>query len=176
MNKTRFILRIGVCIIIIGLTILLPSITLAGAGSQSTNFNTSPNGTYFELVACLHRGPHEIRINAPQAFIGTISVFNYDGIRLLIEGTKSPILEEYIQGSALIDFTLDRRGAYLIMIQSNVSTEIQGSIGLVEKGTINLDMILDSTIIITIGTIISILALTLSILHSYKLHKTTQPK
>lgn len=169
MNKARFTLRIGVCIIIIGLTILLANITGSGEGSVSATFSISPNGTWFKLVAPLHSDLHEIRIGAPQAFRGTFYLFNYEGIRLLAEGTKLPILEESIQGSTLIDFTLNRRGAYLIMIQSNVSTETEGSLGIVEKGRISQDLILDSTIIIIIGTTIAILAIALEIIHSRRL-------
>jgi len=166
-------LRIGVCVIIIGLTILLANITGSGGGIGSTTFSISSNGTWFELVAPLRSGPHEIRIGAPQAFRGTVYVFNYEGMRLLTEGTKLPILEENIQGSTLIDFTINRRGAYLIMIQSNVSTQIEGSLGIVDKGRISYDLIFDSMIIITIGTAITILAITLGIPHSHRLNKAT---
>lgn len=174
MNKTKLTLRIGVCIIIIGLTILLANITgSSGGGIGSTNFSISPNGTWFELVAPLRSGPHEIRIRASEAFRGTLYLFNYEGMRLLAEGTKISILEENIQGSTLIDFTINRRGAYLIMIQSIVSTETEGSLGLVEKGRISQDLILDSTIIIIIGTAITVLSMTPKITHLHRLHKTT---
>ena len=158
MKKTRFLLRIGICIIIVGVTILFANVTVTSRGSISTgNFRTSPNGTDVRLVTLRNR-PHEIRISAPKAFRGTFSLLNYEGIRKLAEGTKTPILEETIKGSILIDYTPNRRGAYLILIESHVSTQTEGSIGLVQKEGLSQDVMLDSTIIIMVGFTLTMIA------------------
>ena len=159
MKKTRFLLRMGFCIIIVGVTILFATVTVSQRGSTSTtNFRTSPNGTDVLLVTLRNR-PYEIRISAPKAFRGTFYLFNYGGIRKLAEGTKTSILEETIKGSTLIDYTPNRRGAYLILVESHVSTQTEGSIGLVEKEALSQDMIWDSTIIIIIGFTATIIAI-----------------
>ncbi|MFB0523085.1 MAG: hypothetical protein ACETV1_04905 [Candidatus Bathyarchaeia archaeon] len=158
MNKARFLLRIGICIIIIGATIVFANITAGGGFTGSGNFRTPPNGTYVELVTLRNR-PYEIRIKAPKAFKGTLYLFNYEGIRRLAEGTRTSILEETIKGSTLIDYTINRRGAYLILIESHVPNQTEGSLGLVEKEALSQDMMWDSGIIITIGIATTILAL-----------------
>lgn len=158
MNKTKFLLRVGFCIIIVGVTILFANVTVSQRGYTSPgNFRTSPNGTDVRLVTLRNR-PYEIRISVPKAFRGTFYLLNYEGIRELIEGTKTPILEETIKGSTLIDYTPTRRGAYLILIESHVSTQTEGSIGLVEKEALSQDMMLDSTIIIIFGFTLTMIA------------------
>jgi len=159
LKKTRLLLRTGVCIIIIGVTILFANITVSGTSSISSgNFSTPPNGAYLKLITLRNR-PYEIRIKAPRAFEGTLYLFNYEGIRRLAEGARTPILEENIEGSTLIDYTIGRRGAYLIMIESHVSTQTEGSLGLVEKEALSQDMMWDSGIIIIIGIATTILAI-----------------
>ncbi len=159
MNKARFLLRIGTCIIVIGLTIFLANITTSLTGGTSYGGLTiPPNGTYIELFVPLRNRPYEIRINVPKTFEGTLYIFNYEGIKKLTEGTKTPILEQTINGSTLIDLTINRRGAYAIMIESHVPTQTEGYIGLVEKEAISQDLLLDSTIIIIIGIAITITA------------------
>lgn len=183
MKKTRFLLRIGICIIIIGLTIIFANITVSLRGYTShINFRTPPNGTYVMVTAPLRNCPYEIRITAPKTFEGTLYLFNYEGIRRLTEGTRTPILEEVIRGSTLIDFTISRRGAYMIMIESHVSTETEGSMGLVEKEALSQDLIFDSTIIILIGIATTITATipkiskALKSLHFPTIPQTIKPK
>ena len=158
MKKTKFLLRVGFCIMIVGVTILFANVTVSQRGYTLTgNFRTSPNGTDVRLVTLRNR-PYEIRISAPKAFRGTFYLLNYEGIRELTEGTKTPILEETVKGSTLIDYTPNRRGAYLILIESHVSTQTEGSIGLVEKEALSQDMMLDSTIIIIVGFTLTMIA------------------
>jgi len=178
LKKTRFLLRIGICITIIGLTIIFANITISLRGStRHGNFRTSPNGTYVQLVTLRNR-PYEIRIAAPKAFEGTLYLFNYEGIGKLAEGTGTPILEQTIKGSTLIDYTINRRGAYMIMIESHVPTETEGSLGLVEKEAISQDMLSESAIIIIIGIATTITATipkiskALKSLHPQRSHKS----
>lgn len=159
MKKTRLLFRTGICIIIIGSVILSATITAAVSTSYGTaHFKTSPNGAYLQIITFRNR-PYEFRISAPRSFEGTFQLFNYEGIRNLIEDIRTPILEEPIQGSTLIDHTINRRGAYAIMIESHVSNEIDGTLNWVEKEAISQDMIWDSTIIIIIGFTATIIAI-----------------
>lgn len=156
MKKTSFLLRIGICTIIIGLTILLANIIPGQTGSMSSgNFSILPNGTYIELLIPLHNRAYEFRITVPKVFEGTFYLLNYEGIRKLAEGTKTPILKETIKGPTLIDFTINRRGTYMILIESNVSEITQGSIGIIEKEGLSQDILQDATIIIILGIAIT---------------------
>jgi len=160
LKKGRFLFRTGICIMIIGLTIILADVTMSLGGSSGySNFSIPSNGTYVELIAPLRNRRYEIRVMAPKAFLGTLYLFNYEGIRRLAEGVRTPILEETINGSTLIDYTIDRRGAYMIMIESHVSTETEGGLGLVEYGALSRDLIFDSTIIIIIGMAVALLTI-----------------
>ena len=125
-------------------------------------------GAYMELTEFRSR-PIEIRITFPDDFKGTVYIFNYEGIRKLTEGTKTPTLEQTIEGPQLIDFKPDRRGAYLLIIESNVSTTMYGSLGIIEKKGISQDMTLDSTITIIIGFAVIMIA----VLSKMKSHRTT---
>ena len=159
MKKTRFALRVGICTVIIGVTILLANIISGRTGSVlSGNFSISPNGTYLELLIPLRNRACEIRISVPRAFESTFYLFNYEGIRNLAEGTRTPMLEEAIKGSTLIDFTINRRGTYMILIESHISDMTQGSIGLVEKEGLSYDILQDAAIIIILGAAITTLA------------------
>jgi len=173
LKKTRVLQRTGIFIIIIGLAILFANITTP-SGTGTGPFDVPPNGTYLQVEIPLRYGPIEIRISAPKAFEGTFYLFNYEGIRRLTEGTRTPILEETIQGSTLIDYTINRRGAYMIMIESHVSTQTEGSISIVEKKVISQDLIWDSTRIIIIGIATTILATIPKITQLLKTHKPTK--
>jgi hypothetical protein len=106
----------------------------------------------------LHNRPYEIRILVPKEFSGTFCILNYEGIKKLTEGIETPMLEQTLEGSSIIDFTPNRRGAYMFLIESKVSKIISGSIGLVEKEAISQDLLLDSTIIILSGLAILLIA------------------
>ncbi len=160
MKKASFLFRTGICIIIIGLTIILADVTMSLGGSSGySNFSVHPNGTYVQLVSPLRNRRYEIRVTVPKAFLGTLYLFNYEGIRRLAEGVRTPMLEEAINGSTLIDFKIDRRGAYLIMIESHVASETEGGLGLVEYGASSQDLIFDCTIIIIVGAAMALLAI-----------------
>ena len=174
MKKTTILQRTGIFITIIGLAILCANITSRIGSTRSGNFSVAPNGTYLEVVYRLRNRPIEFRINVPKAFEGTFYLFDYEGIRRLTEGTKTPILEENIKGSTLIDYTINRRGAYMIMIESHVSTQTEGSIGIVEKEAISQDLIWDSTRIVIIGIATTILATIPKITQLHKPNKLTK--
>lgn len=159
MKKTRFLLRIGICTIIIGFTIILANIS-SQTGSKSTgNLSIPPNGTYSQLLIPLRNHAYEFRIVVPKAFEGKFYLFNYEGIRKLAEeGTRTPMLEEKIKGPTHIDVTINRRGTYMILIESNVSDTIQGSINIVEKEGLSQDILQDATIITILGIATTALA------------------
>ena len=106
----------------------------------------------------LHNRPYEIRILVPDDFNGTFCIFNYEGIKKITEDTKTPTLEQTLEGPILIDFTPNRRGAYMFLMESKVSEIVSGSIGLVEKEAISQDLLVDSTIIILSGLAIMLMA------------------
>jgi hypothetical protein len=158
LKKSKFLFRIGVCIIIVGLSILFANLTgsLKG-GTVSWNFNVVANGTYM-LVAEFSNRPYEIRILVPKDFKGTFYIFNYEGIKKLTEGTKIPMIEQAVDGPQLIDFTPNRRGAYMILIKSEISTPVSGSVGTVEKEAISQDIQRDSVIFTFFGLAITSVA------------------
>jgi hypothetical protein len=121
------------------------------------SFEVPANGTSI-IVIELHNRPYEIRILVPKEFSGTFCILNYEGIKKLTEGIETPMLEQTLEGSSIIDFTPNRRGAYMFLIESKVSKIISGSIGLVEKEAISQDLLLDSTIIILSGLAILLIA------------------
>lgn len=153
MKITKVLFRSGICIMIIGLSILLANLTSLHGSTSSQRFEVPANDMSM-LVTELHNRPYEIRILVPEDFNGRICIFNYEGIKKLIDGTKTPILEQTLQGSLLIDFTPSRRGTYLFLIESKVAETISGSIGLVEKEAISQDVLVDSTIILLSGVAI----------------------
>lgn len=174
MKKSKFLLRTGVCIIIIGLSILLANLTASLRGSTgSQNFSIPANGIYMVVIELQNR-PYEIRILVPEEFNGTFCILNYEGIKKLTEGTKTPTLEQTLEGSILIDFKPNRRGAYMFLVESNVSENVSGSIGLVEKEAISQDLLVDSTIIILFGLAIILMAALSKHLsrHSNERHRT----
>jgi hypothetical protein len=143
---------------IMGLSILLANLTSTLRGSTSSmSFEASANGTYAVVVKLQNR-PYEIRILVPKDFNGTLCIFNYEGIKKLTEGTKTPTLEQTLEGPILIDFTPNRRGAYMFLVESKVSENVSGSIGLVEKKAISQDLLVDSPIIILFGLAIMLVA------------------
>ncbi|MCD6241807.1 hypothetical protein J7K27_09940 [Candidatus Bathyarchaeota archaeon] len=158
MRISRVLFRTGVCTIVVGLSILFANLTATFRGSTgSVNFSIPANGIYMVVIE-LHNRPYEIRILVPKDFNGTFYIFNYGGIKKLIEGTKTPILEQTLEGSSLIDFTPNRRGAYLFLIESKISESVSGSISFIEKEAISQDLLLDSTFIILFGLAIIIVA------------------
>ena len=161
MTRAQFALRISACIAIIGISIILATLTVQNYSDilGVPDFTLGPNETFATLIAPLNDGPHEIRITAPRSFNATLYIFNYEGTRkLLTDGTKEPLIKENIRGSTLIDFNLTRRGPYLIMLESHTSTEASGTVGIVEKAISNQDMIWDSTIIIIVGFAVAMIA------------------
>lgn len=164
MNKARLMLRTGLCIAIIGLAVFLANVVAQGAGdiTQQLILSPGPNGADAALLIPLNYGGHEIRVNAPRTFSGVLYVFDYDGINeLAADGTITPMVNETFKGSTLIDFTLNRRGPYVVMIESNVSTEAQITASVLEKGTLRQDYLWDSGIIIAVGVATTVLAFTI---------------
>jgi len=121
------------------------------------SFEVPANGTHIQVTELRNR-PYEIRILVPEDFNGTFCILNYEGIKKLTEGTKKPTLEQTLEGSILIDFTPNRRGAYIFLVESKVSEIVSGSIGLVEKEAISQDLLVDSTIIILSGLAVTLVA------------------
>lgn len=151
MRIYRVLFRTGVCIIIIGLSIFLANLTSTLRGSTIfVSVEVPACGTDI-LVIELHNRPYEIRILVPEGFHGTFRIFDYEGIKKITEGIQTPSLEQTLEGSILIDFTPNRRGAYMFLVESKVSEIASGSIGLVEKGAISQDIQIDSAIIAIIG-------------------------
>lgn len=158
MKKSRLVLRIGIVIAIIGISVFFANLTAGMISSSGSSYiGIEAYGTYLQLTELRNR-PIEIRITFPDDFKGVFYIFNYEGIRKLTEGTKTPTLEQAIEAPRLIDFNPDRRGAYLIIIESNVSTTMYGSLGIIEKKGISQDMLSDSIIITLIGIATAIAA------------------
>ena len=158
MRIYRALLRTGICIVVIGLSIFFANLTsVLSSSTSSTSFDVPANGAC-AIVTELQNRPHEIRILVAKGFNGTFYIFNYEGIKKLTEGTKAPTLEQTIEGSILIDFTPNRRGAYMFLIESEVSESVSGSIGLIEKEALNQDILIDSTIIILFGFTLTLVA------------------
>ena len=158
MKISRGLFRTGVCIIIIGLSIFLANLTSTLRGSTIFMSFEVPANEICIVVNELHNRQYEIRILVPEEFNGTLCILNYEGIKKITEGEKTPVLEQTLEGPSLVDFTPNRRGAYLFMIESNVSTTMYGSIGIVEKKGISQDMLADSIIITAVGTATAIAA------------------
>jgi hypothetical protein len=154
-------LRTGLFVAIIGLAILLANVAGRGKDAISSwNYSLDPNGMGAQLLISLNYGGHEIRLNAPRAFKGVLYILDYEGIeKLVANGTITPVVNETFQGSTLIDFTLDRRGPYAVVVQSNMPNEAQVSASLLEKGTLRQDYLWDSGIIIAVGVAIAFFAL-----------------
>lgn len=162
MSKARLTLRTGLFVAIIGLAILLANVAGRGRDAISSwNCSLDPNGMDAQLLISLNHGEHEIRLNAPRAFRGVLYILDYEGIeKLVADGTIMPVVNETFQGSTLIDFTLDRRGPYAVVVQSNVPNEAQVSWSLLEKGTLRQDYLWDSGIVIAVGITMAFLAMT----------------
>jgi len=141
---------------ILGLSIFLANLTSALRGSTSYLSFEVPARKIFISVDELHNRPYEIRILVPEEFNGTLCILNYDGIKKITEGEETPILEQTLEGPSLVDFTPNRRGAYMFIVESKISQIVSGSIGLVEKEGISQDMLSDSMIIMLAGTAITI--------------------
>lgn len=161
MSKARLTLRTGIFVAIIGLAILLANVASRGKDAIANwDYSLDPNGMGAQLLISLNYGGHEIRLNAPRAFKGVLYILDYEGIeKLVADGTITPVVNETFQGSTLIDFTLDRRGPYAVIVQSNVPNEAQVSASLLEKGTLRQDYLWDSGIIIAVGVTIAFLGL-----------------
>jgi hypothetical protein len=160
MNKTSFTLRIGACITVIGIAMVLATMTIPVGNTFSLSFTAPANGdSDINIVAPVFPGHCEIRVSVSRSFEGTLYMFDYDGMRgLLTEGNKMPILEEDFKGPTLIDFNLTEKGAYLFMVESHVSTSTQGTIGLIEKEAVDQDLLQYSIIIAAIGLATSLVA------------------
>ena len=155
MSKSKIAFRIGISVVIIGLAIFFSNLTTSLIGSTTySGISIPPDGTE-NLVTYLSNRPYEIRILVPEDFNGTLYIFNYEGIKKLTEGTKTALIEKPIEGPLLIDFTPNRRGPYMILIESKISTQVGGSINLVEKEAISQDIQGDSVIIILFGLAIT---------------------
>lgn len=153
---------------ILGLSIFLANLTSALRGSTIYLSFEVPARKIFISVNELHNRQYEIRILVPEEFNGTLCILNYEGIKKITEGEKTPALEQTLEGPSLVDFTPNRRGAHLFMIESNVSTTMYGSIGIIEKKGISQDMLSDSIIITLAGTAITTAANMPKISKSFK--------
>jgi hypothetical protein len=152
MNATRTWLRIGVFITILGVCMLLSKMAPPVPSAGSIAYSTEPKGTWAMLNVPLLSGSKEVRIKAAGSFEGTLYIYDYQGTRKLIEdGVEEPILNETFKGSTLIDFNLSRRDAYTIVIKSHVADSSQGTVGIVETGPKNGDMLQDYSIITIVG-------------------------
>jgi len=128
------------------------------------SFYIQANGTY-SVISTLQNRPYEIRIYVSEDFNGTLYIFNYEGIKKLIEGTKVPMLEQNLEGPVLIDFTPNQRGAYMFLIENKASDVFSGSIGLVEKKAISQDIQKDSLIMILLGSVTSGITSAIPLIH-----------
>lgn len=143
---------------IIGFLILLANLTASLKGfTNSGNFAVQPNERYI-YVTYLSNRPYELRILVADDFNGTLYIFNYEGMKKLTEGVEIPLSERAIRGPQLIDFTPSRRGAYMIIIESQVSVTASGVISTVEAETLSQDIQTDSAMIILFGLGTAVLA------------------
>lgn len=175
MNKAQALFRIGVFTIIIGAAIFFANLTVTRGGSGSYCSEVSANGVHMD-VTYLSSRPYEIRVIVPKNFSATLYVFNYEGIKNLTEGIKTPLIQQPIEGSQLIDFTPNRRGAYMFRLESHTPTKTRFTIDLIEQNAIRQDIQTDSIIIILTGLAITLAATTPKITKTLKTHrsKTTQ--
>jgi len=143
---------------IIGLFVLFANLTASLRGSTfSGNFTVQPNRRHI-YVTYLSDRPYELRVLVADDFNGTFYIFNYEGIEKLTEEVETPVLERTIRGSQLIDFTPSRRGAYMIIIESQVPITASGAISTVEKEALSQDIQTDSAIIILVGLATALIA------------------
>jgi len=151
--------RIGIVIAVIGLSVFFANLTasVSGFSHGTSHIGIEAYRTYIELTQLRSR-PIEIRITFPDDFKGIFYIFNYEGTRKLTEGIKTPKLEQTIDGPQLVDFKPNRRGAYLFIIESNVSTTMYGSLGIIEKKGISRDMLSDSIVITLVGITTALVA------------------
>ncbi|MEM3627002.1 MAG: hypothetical protein QXZ25_03140 [Candidatus Bathyarchaeia archaeon] len=163
MTKTRIMLRIGLSIAIIGLAIFFSNLTSSLMSSDMYASISIPSNGADNLVQYFSNRSYEIRIVVPENFNGTLYVFNYEGIKNLIKGFKTPLMETNINGSVLIDFTPNRRGPYMILIENKTSKRAEGALNIIEKEAVNQDLIGDSLMIILCG--LAITTVTLIIKH-----------
>lgn len=68
-------------------------------------------------------------------------------------------MKKTMEGPVLVDFTPKRRGVYMILIESEISEQVAGSLNLVEKEAVSQDMLGDSLLITSSG--LAIIAVTL---------------
>jgi len=154
LNRSRVAFRIGICVVTVGLAIFLATLTLSLAGSTTTSNIIIPADGAETLVISFSNRPYEIRIVVPDKFKGAAYVFSYEGVRNLGKGLKTPLIEEAIEGPILFDFTPNRRGAYMILIESKISEQVGGSLNLVEKEAVSQDILGDSLLIVSSGFVI----------------------
>jgi len=133
------------------LSILFANLTTSFVGS-TRHFGISIPANGAEMfVAYFSNRPHEIRIVIPGNFNGTLYIFDYEGIKKLSVGITAAKIEKAIEGPFLIDFTPNRRGPYMILIESKISTQVAGSINFIEEEAISQDLQRDSLVIILFG-------------------------
>lgn len=151
------------------MSILFANLTTSFIGStRHFGISIPANGTEM-LVTYLSNRPHEIRVVIPRNFNGTLYIFDYEGIKRLSDGITVAKIEKAINGPFLIDFTPNRRGPYMILIESKISTQVGGSINFIEKGAISQDIQGDSLVIILFG--LAVIGITLMIRSSNSLKK-----
>jgi hypothetical protein len=150
--------RIGVCIITVGLFVLFANLTASLRSSTSSgNFTVQPNARYI-YVTYLSNRPYELRVLVADDFNGTLYILNYEGIERLTEGVEIPLLKRALRGPQLIDFTPSRRGAYMIIIESQIPDIASGAISTVEEETLSQDIQTDSVAIVLLGLVVVLLA------------------
>lgn len=156
------------CIAIVGLSILIANFSSMTPSTIFQNFEVSAYGTNI-FVTNLYNRPYEIRIVVPDEFTGVFSILDYEGIKRLTEGTKKPVLEQTVEGSSLVNFTPNRRGAYMFLIESRVSDNVSGSIGQIEKAAMSQDLLVDSAIIVVFGFAMMLTAALLNLIKSSRI-------
>lgn len=156
-------LRIGICIATVGVAIFLGNLTASLVGFSSHSPISIPADGRENLVEDFSSRPYEIRLVVPDEFKGTLTIFDYEGIRGLTKGIKTPLMKKTTEGPMLVDFTPNRRGAYMMLIESKISKQMMGSINLVEKEAVSQDMLGDSLLIISFG--LAIVAVTFVLRH-----------
>jgi hypothetical protein len=163
MNKARIMFRIGLSLVIIGLAIFFSNLTSSLISSAKYASISIPGNGTENVVQYFSNRPYEIRILVPEDFNGALYIFNYEGIKNLTEGVKTPLMETTINGSVLIDFTANRRGPYMILIENKLLKQVEGSLNIIEKEAVSQDILGDTLIIILFG--LAITAVTLILKH-----------
>lgn len=157
MKKIRLALRVGLCILVIGFAMLATSAVSRFGNTESGSFTAPPGGdSDVNIFTPLFGGRCEIRVSVSRAFKGTLYVFDYDGIRkLLNDGVKTPVFSEGFQGNTLMDLNLTGKGTYMVIVHSNATQSYEGTFGLVEPGGVDQTMVQASLTIVTVGVVLN---------------------